>query len=77
MEFVKDRQNKTPIAANGKDPDGFMKNLLQGLLQKGFYTYHHDNVLIIAPPFIITKEQIDENVAILDEVLCEIASKEG
>ncbi|MDI9502586.1 MAG: aminotransferase class III-fold pyridoxal phosphate-dependent enzyme [Bacillota bacterium] len=77
VEFVKDRQNKTPIAANGKDPDGFMKNLLQGLLQKGFYTYHHDNVLIIAPPFIITKEQIDENVAILDEVLCEIASKEG
>ena len=77
VEFVKDRQNKTPIAANGKDPDGFMKNLLQGLLQKGFYTYHHDNVLIIAPPFIITKEQIDENVAILDEVLCEMESKEG
>lgn len=73
VEFVKDRNTKEPVAAFGKDPDGFMKNLLQGLLAEGFYTYNHDNVLIVAPPFIITESQIDETVAILDRVLSNMA----
>ena len=32
-------------------------------------TYSHENMILIAPPLIITKEQLEEEMVKVDEVL--------
>jgi taurine--2-oxoglutarate transaminase len=39
---------------------------------RGFYTYHHENSIIVAPPLIITEEELREAMKIMDEVLGEV-----
>ena len=39
------------------------------LKKRGFMTYSHENMIIVAPPLIITVEQIKEELSKLDEVL--------
>ncbi|MCR5047111.1 MAG: hypothetical protein K6A42_11085 [Treponema sp.] len=45
------------------------------LKSRGFFTYSHENVIMVAPPLIITEEQIDEELAKLDEVLTIVDGK--
>jgi taurine--2-oxoglutarate transaminase len=35
-------------------------------------TYSHENMILIAPPLIITEAQLREEIAKLDEVLAEV-----
>jgi len=35
----------------------------------GFWTYTHENMIIVAPPLTITEEELREAMAILDKVL--------
>ena len=51
---------------------GVMASIVQSLIRKGFYTYSHENMIIVAPPLIITKEQLLEAMDILDGVLGEV-----
>jgi taurine--2-oxoglutarate transaminase len=69
-ELVKDRQTKEPLVPYGKDPAGIMKMLIGALAAKGFMTYSHENMIFIAPPLIISEEQLREEMAKLDETLC-------
>jgi taurine--2-oxoglutarate transaminase len=46
-----------------------MKKLNGELAKRGFMTYTHENMILVAPPLIITKEQLAEELAKLDEVL--------
>jgi taurine--2-oxoglutarate transaminase len=39
------------------------------LKERRFMTYTHENMIIVAPPLIITQEQLKEEMAKLDEVL--------
>ena len=55
-----------------KDPDGVMGGICKKLMAKGFSTYSHENVIIVAPPLIITPEQLREEMQKLDEVLGEV-----
>ena len=43
--------------------------IVKELKCRGFFTYAHENVIIVAPPLIITEAQIDEELAKLDDVL--------
>jgi len=38
-------------------------------MKKGVYLYANINTIVLTPPLIITEEQIDEGVNVLDEVL--------
>ena len=38
-------------------------------MERGLYLFVHWNVVMIAPPLTITREELDEGLAILDEVL--------
>jgi taurine---2-oxoglutarate transaminase len=38
-------------------------------LERGLYLMIHWNVIIVAPPLTITREELDEGLEILDEVL--------
>ena len=49
-----------------------MPKIIGMLKKKGFSTYSHENIIIIAPPLIITEEELKEAIAILDEVLGEV-----
>ena len=46
-----------------------MKKINGELAGRGFMTYTHENMILVAPPLIITKEQLDEEMATLDEAL--------
>jgi taurine---2-oxoglutarate transaminase len=46
-----------------------MKKILGMLQNEGFATYSHENILIVAPPLVITEEELREALAILDRVL--------
>ena len=69
VELVKDKETREPLVPYGKDPDGIMGKLIGELKKRGFMTYSHENMIIVAPPLIITTEQIEEELKKLDEVL--------
>jgi taurine--2-oxoglutarate transaminase len=69
VELVKDKKTKEPLVPYGQDPEGTMKKVNGELVKRGFMTFTHENMVIVAPPLIITKEQLAEELAKLDEVL--------
>ncbi|MHB8128781.1 MAG: aminotransferase class III-fold pyridoxal phosphate-dependent enzyme [Mobilitalea sp.] len=69
VELVKDKVTKEALVPYGKDPEGIMGKILGKLKEKKFMTYTHENMVIVAPPLIITQEQIIEELVKLDEVL--------
>lgn len=68
IELVKDRHTKEPLAPFNRSSSE-MHALRQFLLDKGLYVYTHWNTILIIPPLIITPEQIQEGLDILDEAL--------
>jgi len=72
VELVKDKATREPLVPYGKDPDGIMGGINKKLAAKGFMTYTHENVIIVAPPLIITAEQLEEELQKLNEVLTEV-----
>lgn len=75
VELVKDTVTREPLVPWGADPKGIMGAIVKELKSRGFFTYSHENVIIVAPPLIITEEQIDEELAVLDEVLSIVDEK--
>ncbi len=75
VELVKDKETKEPIVPYGKDPDGIMGKIIGLLKEKGFMTYSHENMIFICPPLIITKEQLLQELAKLDQVLVIVDEK--
>ncbi|GHT79883.1 putative aminotransferase [Spirochaetia bacterium] len=69
VELVKNKQTREPVVPYGQDPEGIMKKINGELAKRGFMTYTHENMILVAPPLIITKEQLAEELAKLDEVL--------
>lgn len=69
VELVKDKETREPLVPYGKDPDSIMGKITGMLKSKGFATYTHENMISVAPPLIITEEELKEAMAILDEVL--------
>lgn len=65
IEFVKDRTTKEPAADLAKEI--VLRCVANGLMcgKLGIY----GNVMRVAPPLVITPEQIDQSVAILEKVL--------
>ncbi|WP_018249260.1 aminotransferase class III-fold pyridoxal phosphate-dependent enzyme [Orenia marismortui] len=72
IELVKDKVSKEPLVSYGQDPDGIMPQILTSLKEKGFSTYSHENIIIIAPPLTIKEREIREAMSIMDEVLTEV-----
>ena len=72
IELVKDKETREPLVPYGKDPEGIMKKILGMLVAEGFWTYDHENMLIVAPPLIITEDELKEQMAIMDKVLSSV-----
>ncbi|HMH23885.1 MAG TPA: hypothetical protein VK563_18995, partial [Puia sp.] len=71
LELVKNRTTREPMAPFNARPDEMviMNQVAVKLKQLGMYTFVRWNYVFIAPPLIITKEQIDEGLAIIGEAL--------
>lgn len=69
IELVKDRETKEPIVAYGVDTKGIMPSIIGELKKKYFMTYSHENMVLVAPPLIITEKQLREEMKKMDEVL--------
>ena len=46
-----------------------MQRLQKAAMERGLYLFVHWNVVVICPPLTITREELDEGLAVLDEVL--------
>lgn len=69
VELVKSKETKEALVPYGKDPEGIMGKIVGLLKERSFMTYSHENMILVAPPLIITEEQLLEALAVLDEVL--------
>jgi len=71
LELVKNRQTKEPMAPFNAKPDemAVMNQVAAKLRELGLYTFVRWSYVFIAPPLIITREQIDEGLAIISEAL--------
>ena len=69
VELVKDKPTKEPLVPYGKDPEGIMGKIIGKLKEKRFMTYSHENMILVTPPLIITRDQLVEELVKLDEVL--------
>ncbi|HEY8660380.1 MAG TPA: aminotransferase class III-fold pyridoxal phosphate-dependent enzyme [Hanamia sp.] len=71
LELVKNKSTKEPMAPFNAKPGemGVMNNVAAKIKELGMYTFVRWNYVFIAPPLCITKEQIDEGLAIISEAL--------
>lgn len=71
LELVKNQQTKEPMAPFNAKPDemAVMNKVAAKIKELGMYTFVRWSYVFIAPPLIITKEQIDEGLAIISEAL--------
>lgn len=71
IELVKNRKTKEPMAPFNAKPDemAIMNKVASKIRQLGMYTFVRWSYIFIAPPLIVTKEQIDEGLAIIKEAI--------
>src|SRR3954454_8617563 len=71
LELVRNRETRemlVPFNAGGEDlqPVG---RIAKAALERGLYLMVHWNVIMVCPPLTITRDELDEGIAILDDVL--------
>jgi taurine--2-oxoglutarate transaminase len=70
IEPVKNRETKEPFATRKQRFEPTMLGRMAGeALTKGVYFMTVLNTMIFAPPLIVTEEEIDEGINVVDEVL--------
>jgi len=71
LELVKNRATKEPMAPFNAKPEEMtvMNQVAARLRQLGMYTFVRWNYVFIAPPLCITREQVDEGLAMISEAL--------
>ena len=71
LELVKNRKTKEPMAPfNAKADEMVVMNKVAARLKElGMYTFVRWSYIFIAPPLCITKEQVDEGLAIISDAI--------
>jgi taurine--2-oxoglutarate transaminase len=71
LELVKNRETREPLVPFNATGDAFapVARVAKAALERGLYLMTHWNVIIVAPPLTITRDEIDEGVRVLDEAL--------
>lgn len=72
VELVKDKATKEPLVGYNADKENLMGKICGMLKAKGFSTYTHENIIIVAPPLIIKEDELRTAMTMLDEVLTEV-----
>lgn len=69
VELVKNKETHEPIVSFNSDPEGIMAKIVGMLKVEGFSTYSHENMIMVAPPLIITETELRDAMKIMDKVL--------
>jgi taurine---2-oxoglutarate transaminase len=71
VELVKSRSTREPLVPFNATGEAFapVARLAKAALDRGLYLMTHWNVIMVCPPLTITRDEIEEGIAILDEVL--------
>jgi taurine--2-oxoglutarate transaminase len=71
LELVKSRATREPLVPfNGGGEDAApVTRLVKAALERGLYLMTHWNVIMVCPPLTITRDELDEGIAVLDDVL--------
>jgi taurine---2-oxoglutarate transaminase len=71
LELVRSRATREPLVPfNGGGEDAApVARLTKAALERGLYLMTHWNVIMVCPPLTITRDELDEGIAILDDVL--------
>lgn len=70
LELVKNRKTREPLAAFNSNSPTIVRMVKQGK-ERGVVFMSHWNVIILAPPLVITQEEVDRAMDLLDELLIE------
>jgi taurine--2-oxoglutarate transaminase len=71
LELVRDRGTRemlVPFNASGDDAAPVAR-LVKAAAERGLYLMTHWNVIMVCPPLTITRDELEEGVAVLDDVL--------
>ena len=69
IELVRDRATKEPVVAwQGRDA-GPLPGILARLRARGVYAFGRYNIMLITPPLIVERDELDEGLAALADVL--------
>ena len=71
VELVKNRETKemlVPFNASG-DAAAPVARLAKAALEQGLYLMTHWNVVMVVPPLTVTRDEVDEGIAVLDQAL--------
>jgi taurine--2-oxoglutarate transaminase len=71
IELVRDRESREPLVpfnASGEELAPVTR-LAKAAMERGLYLMTHWNVILVVPPLTITREELDEGIGILDDVL--------
>jgi len=77
IETVKDRTTKEPVVAWQAKDAKIAKDFHSDLLAEGLYVHGKYNLSVIAPPLIVTEQQVADGIAILDRALGKLEGKLG
>jgi taurine--2-oxoglutarate transaminase len=71
IEVVKNRKTKEPMAPFNARPEEMtvMNKVAAKIRELGMYTFVRWSYVFVAPPLVVTREQIDEGLAIISEAL--------
>ena len=71
IELVKNRKTREPMAPFNAKPDEMtvMNKVAAKIKELGMYTFVRWSFIFVAPPLIVTKEQVDEGLAIISEAI--------
>jgi taurine---2-oxoglutarate transaminase len=71
VELVKSRKTREPLVPFNAAGEAFapVARLAKLALDRGLYLMTHWNVIMVCPPLTITRDEIEEGVAVLDEAL--------
>jgi taurine--2-oxoglutarate transaminase len=71
IELVKNKNTKEPMAPFNAKPDEMMvmNKVAAKIKELGMYTFVRWSYIFIAPPLIVTKEQIDEGLDIISQAI--------
>jgi taurine--2-oxoglutarate transaminase len=71
VELVRSRQSREPLVPfnAGGEAAAPVARLAKAALERGLYLMTHWNVIMICPPLTITREELEEGIAVLDDVL--------
>ncbi|HSP71715.1 MAG TPA: aminotransferase class III-fold pyridoxal phosphate-dependent enzyme, partial [Gaiellaceae bacterium] len=71
LELVRSRETREPLVPFNASGEAFapMARVAKAALDSGLYLMTHWNMIMICPPLTITREELDEGIAILDEAL--------